>query len=125
MSSPALDAVGPGQGEPLAEVHPLWKTRLAAGVLVLGAFGVVLAGVESPRFDLDRYLVPKALVLHGTALAMLLLGFPSLRAARCGVAEWTLTGLVAAGAVSSLFADNHWLALAGWVIGVYSLVLLL
>src|SRR5688572_10360881 len=113
MPSPALDAVGPGEGEPLPEVHPLWKTRLAACVLVLGAFGVVLAGVESPRFDLDRYLVPKALVLHGTALVMLLLGFPSLRAARWGVAEWTLTGFVAAGAASSLFAHNHWLALAG------------
>ena len=34
-------------------------------------------------------------MLHGTALAVLLLGFPSLRAARWGVAEWTLTGFVA------------------------------
>jgi O-antigen ligase len=107
------------------EVHPLWKTRAAAWLLVLGAFGVVLTGVEAPRFDLDRYLVPKALVLHGTALGVLLLGFPSLRAARWGFVEWLLAAFVAAGAVSAALATNRWLSLAGWGIGVSSLVLLL
>ena len=87
MPSPALDAVGPGQGEPLAEVHPLWKTRLAAWVLVLGAFGVVLAGVEAPRFDLDRYLVPKPRCRHAPANAVSFNAYPTIRPARWGDAE--------------------------------------
>jgi O-antigen ligase len=107
------------------ELHPLWKTRAAAVLLVLGAFGVVLAGVESPRFDLDRYLVPKALVLHLVALGMLLLGFPSLRAARWGYAEWLFVAFVASSGVSTALATNRWLALSAWGIGVSSLVLLL
>ena len=124
MSPDALDAI-PLEGQAPGEIRPLWKTRAAACLLVLGAFGVVLAGVESPRFDLDRYLVPKALVLHTVAFALLLLGFPSLRAARWGFAEWLLTAFVAASTVSAALATNRWLALAGWGIGVSSLVLLL
>jgi O-antigen ligase len=107
------------------ELHPLWKTRAAAALLVLGAFGVVLAGVASPRFDLDRYLVPKALALNVTALGMILLGFPSLRAARWGYAEWLFVAFIGSSGVSTALATNRWLALSAWGIGVSSLVLML
>jgi O-antigen ligase len=81
--------------------------------------------VGSVTFDLERYLVPKALVLHATALGLLLLGFPSLRAPRWGYAEWLLVAFVGVGALSAALAENRWLALSGWGIGLSSLVLLL
>jgi O-antigen ligase len=94
-------------------------------LVVVGAFAVVLASVESVVFDLDRYLVPKALALHLTALALLALGFPSLRAPRWGLAEWLVIAFVAWSAISAAFAQNRWLALEGWGIGLSSIVLLL
>src|SRR5262245_61256120 len=124
MQSPTLDDIL-RESEPRAETHPLWKTRAAACLIVLGAFGVVLAGVPSPRFALDRYLVPKGLVLHLSALGLLLLGFPSLRSAvRWGYAEWLFVAFVVSSGVSTALATNRWLALAAWGIGVSSLVLL-
>jgi O-antigen ligase len=94
-------------------------------LVVLGAFAVVLASVESMVFDLDRYLVPKALVLHLSAFALLALGFPKLRAPRWGLTEWLLITFLVWSALSAALAENRWLALESWGIGLSAVVLLL
>lgn len=80
-------------------------------VLVLGGFGVVLAGVNSTVFELERHGIPKALVLHATALLCLASLLPRWRRAAPGILELLLIGVVLWSALSSLFAANRWLAL--------------
>ena len=54
-------------------------TRLAAVVLQVAAFAVVLAALPYPVFELDRYTFPKELVLCVAALAATLLCLASAR----------------------------------------------
>jgi O-antigen ligase len=129
MTSGELPPIDVTVARPPVDLHgsttASWKSRTAAVLVVVGAFAVVLASVQSVVFDLDRYLVPKALVFHLTALALLALGFPSLRSPRWGLSEWLVIAFVAWSAVSSAFAENRWLALEGWGIGLSSIILLL
>ena len=48
-------------------------SRSARGSLVLGGVAVVLAAVTYRAFDLDRFFVPKELVLHAVTLVLVLL----------------------------------------------------
>lgn len=110
---------------PAAEPVAGWRGRAGAALLVVGALAVVLAWVPSELFDLERYLVPKSLVLHLVALGLLLLGLaPTTRGA------WGRTGLllalfVAWSAASALLATNRWLALAAWGVSFSSAVVFL
>ena len=101
------------------------RHRAATVVLTLGALGVVLAFLGSEVFVLDRYLVPKALVLHLTALTLLLVRLPSAQDSRWGSVEWLLIGFIVWSAVSGIASRNHWLALAAWGVSFSSLVLFL
>lgn len=87
---------------------------ILALLLALGALGVVLAGIRSPLFDLDRYQVPKELVLHATALLLLLFLLPSWRRVQLGIVDVLLAAALAWAALSALLANNHWLALRGF-----------
>ena len=85
--------------------------RLAALLLILGAFAVVLVVVPFRAFELDRFFLPKEVVLHATALAVALLVIP-------GRKEWTwsrlevlLLGYLLLTLISAFFATNSWLAL--------------
>ncbi|HMU60213.1 MAG TPA: O-antigen ligase family protein [Gemmatimonadales bacterium] len=85
--------------------------RLAAAILILGAFAVVLAVVPHRSFELDRFFLPKEVVLHATALLVALLVIPGRR-------EWTWTRVdlcllayLGLTIISAAFATNGWLAL--------------
>jgi O-antigen ligase len=89
---------------------PSRAERLAAFLLVLGAFGVVLVVAPFRAFELDRFFLPKEVVLHATALLVALLVIPGRR-------EWTwnrldllLLGYLGLSIVSAAFATNGWLA---------------
>ena len=86
------------------------RERAALYVLQAGAVAVVLAAAPYKLFDLDRFFVPKELVLHATALLATLLCLS--RARRLGLARVDeLLGLfLTVGLVSALFASNWWLA---------------
>ena len=89
-------------------------SRLSALVLALflvtGALAVVLAGVPSNLFDLDRHAFPKEVALHLTAL----LGIPllawSLPAIRLTVPGWLLVAWLVWSGLSAGFATNYWQA---------------
>jgi hypothetical protein len=85
--------------------------RATRRILGLGALAVVLAATTLNTFDLDRFFVPKELVLHAAALLAGLFAWRAL--ARGGVtrAERLLAAFVAVSALSALFGTNHWLAL--------------
>jgi len=85
--------------------------RLAAALLILGAIAVVLAVVPHRSFELDRFFLPKEVVLHATALLVALLVIPGRR-------EWTWTRVdllllayLGLTFLSAAFATNGWLAL--------------
>lgn len=82
----------------------------ALRVLQAGAVAVVLAAAPYKAFDLDRFFVPKELVLHATALAATLLCLPRARRLGLGRVDQLLGLFLVVGVLSALFATNWWLA---------------
>jgi O-antigen ligase len=91
-------------------VRPALPERAALWVLQLGVVAVVLAAAPYKAFDLDRFFIPKELILHGTALLATVLCL--LRAKRIGLGrvDQLLGIFLVVGVVSALFATNWWLA---------------
>jgi O-antigen ligase len=87
---------------------------VALRVLQLGAIAVVLVATATRTFDLDRFLVPKELVLHVTAL---LAGAFTLRT-RATRTDYPLLAFLLLSAISMLFATNHWLGLRALAVSV-------
>ncbi|HEX6251200.1 MAG TPA: O-antigen ligase family protein [Gemmatimonadaceae bacterium] len=86
------------------------QPRIAQLLLQLGLLAVVLAVLPYKLFELDRYFVPKELVLHAVALLALLTLLPRLRQNRVDAADALLALFLVLSLASSLFATNHWLA---------------
>lgn len=84
---------------------------MALRALQTGAVAVVLAAVTWKQFELDRFYVPKELVLHVTALTAGLFALRSIRRMPFTPVDVLLAAFVAAGAVSALFATNGWIAM--------------
>ena len=78
-------------------------------VIQIGAVAIVLAASLHVAFDLDRFLVPKELVLHVTAIVA---GLATLRSPRRGSSiDLLLVIYLALTALSLLVAQNRWLGL--------------
>jgi O-antigen ligase len=97
--------------------------RMALRVIQAGAVAVVLAVTTLHAFDLDRFFVPKELVLHATVA---LAGLLALRALwRMGVTrvDLLLAGYLVLSALSALMATNRWLAMRALAISASSVIL--
>jgi O-antigen ligase len=97
--------------------------RLALRVMQAGAIAVVLAVSTLHVFELDRFFVPKELVLHVTAV---IAGLLAMRAVwRLGITrvEVLLAAYVLLSALSALMATNRWLGLRALAITVSSVFL--
>ena len=90
---------------------------------MLGAITVVLAVVAYKAFELDRFFVPKELVLHVTAAVAALLVLERLPRAPLGIVDLLLGGYLLLSLVSALLADNHWVAARGFAISVSGILL--
>jgi len=101
------------------------RERLALRVIQVGVILAVLA--VSPRhvFDLDRFLVPKELVLHGTALLAALFAWPAIRRVGVSRSDKLLAIYLGLGLISTLFATNRWLGWRAFAVSVSSVLLLL
>jgi len=84
--------------------------RAALRVLQAGAIAVVLAAAPYKTFDLDRFFVPKELVLHVVALAATLFCLARARRLALGRADQLIGLFLAISVISALFATNWWLA---------------
>ncbi|GEM_PF-193854 len=106
-----------------ADVRPAVRRAptLALGALALGGIGVVLVALPYKAFDLDRYFVPKELVLHvtaGVAAAAALLspgrrpgpGTRGQSTATLTRVDTLLVTFLALSALSASMAANGWLA---------------
>lgn len=92
------------------EVTPSRADRLALRLLQAGAIAVVLLSVTYRSFDLDRFFVPKELVLHLTASAASLLALGALRRMRLTRVDLLLLAFLGASGLSALLSVNGWAA---------------
>lgn len=97
--------------------------RIAVRILQLGAIAVVLAASTHRGFDLDRFLIPKELVLHATAAIAALLAIRALRSVALTAADRLLILYLLLSAISAVFATNHWLAGRAFAISASSALL--
>jgi O-antigen ligase len=86
------------------------RDRIALVALALGAFAVVLVAATYKAFELDRYFVPKELVLHVTAVVASLALLGASTRASLTIVDWLLAAFLVASAVSATHATNPWLA---------------
>lgn len=99
------------------------RELLAALVLQVGAVLIVLAATTLRVYELDRFFVPKELVLHLTALLAGLLALRSLRQLSFTTTDWLLVLYLALSALSAVFATNHWQAARALAISASSISL--
>jgi len=98
--------------------------RLALRVVQAGAIAVVLVALPNAAFDLDRFLVPKELVLHLTAVLAGLLAFRAIRRTICGLIDLLLVVYLLLGVLSAAMATNRWLAIRALAVSASGIALL-
>jgi len=89
---------------------PTARERWALHILQAGAIAVVLAALPYKAFDLDRFFVPKELVLLVAASLASLLCLAGRRAIRLTVVDILLGDFLIVSLVSAILATNHWAA---------------
>src|SRR5688572_28111132 len=85
--------------------------RIALRVLQIGAIAIVLAASTHKAFELDRFFVPKEIVLHLSVLAAGLLAFRAVRRMAFTRTDLLLIGYLLLSAVAAAIATNQWLAM--------------
>ncbi len=93
--------------------------------IVAAAFAVVLAAAPYKLFELDRFFVPKELVLNAAALVTALMILGRGREIAFTRVDVLLGLYVALSAISAVFATNHWLATRALAITLASAVVFL
>lgn len=93
-----------------APLHSTAREKAALLVIQLGAIAVVLMALPYKAFDLDRYFVPKELVLHIAAALAALLLIGALRRVTLNVIDVLLIAFLVVSVISSAFAINLWAA---------------
>jgi O-antigen ligase len=96
--------------------------RLAASFLCVGLLAVVLAAVPYKPFELDRYFVPKELVLHIVALILVVTVMFRSRTFELDLSDRLLGLFLFLSVVSALFATNHWVAQRALALSVSSVI---
>jgi hypothetical protein len=94
----------------MASTNATWRDRLALHLVQLGLIVVVLIALPYKTFDLDRFFVPKELVLHVTAVGAALLCLGGRRRLALTRADQFLAGFLILSLISAVFAQNWWLA---------------
>src|SRR5437016_2384183 len=97
--------------------------RLALRVMQLGALAVVFAATSNAVFDLDRFFVPKEIVLHVTAFLAGILTARRIARTIGGRVDRLLLLFLLLSAVSAALATNRWAGLRALAISGSGVVL--
>jgi O-antigen ligase len=97
--------------------------RFAVRLLQLGAIAVVLVVSTHKVFELDRFFVPKELVLHLAAVAVGLFAMRAIRRAPVLLSDRLLYAYLLVSAISALLATNPWIGFRALALSVSSVVL--
>src|SRR4051812_23051011 len=84
--------------------------RISSLLIRIGVVAGALIVLPYKVFELDRYFVPKELVLHLVALGAVLMLLMDARTHATDMADTLLALFVLAGVASALLATNHWVA---------------
>jgi len=95
---------------PVASASNRWLDKSAAAVLALAQIAVVLVALPYKVFELDRYFVPKELILHVVALILVAMVLFRRRSFQVDLTDALLATFIGLSALSALFATNHWVA---------------
>ncbi|HEX6640874.1 MAG TPA: O-antigen ligase family protein, partial [Thermoanaerobaculia bacterium] len=104
----------------IAGLEPLRPPRAALRIVQVGAIAVIAIVATLDAFELDRFFIPKELVLHLTAA---LAGLLALRAMSRTRIDLVLGAYLLVSAIAALFAQNPWLAMRAVAISVSGIVL--
>jgi len=96
---------------------------VALRVIQAGAIAIVLVASTLTVFDLDRFLVPKELVLHVTACVAALLAFGAIRLIPFTRADWLLGIYLLLSAISAATATNPWLGFRAFAVSASAVLL--
>lgn len=99
------------------------RRRAITVVLQVGLVAVVFAVLPFKLFELDRYFVPKELVLHVAAIVTFALLFSRALPERVDAADGLMALFLVWSLASALFATNYWLALRALGVTVSSAML--
>jgi len=105
------------------EIKTVRALTSALRVLQIGAIAVVLVAATFNAFELDRFFVPKELVLHVAAVLAGLLAFGAISRLTLTRVDLLLLCFLLLSALSAALATNRWLALRALTIGASSLVI--
>jgi O-antigen ligase len=95
----------------------------ALRVIQIGAIAIVLVASTLTVFDLDRFIVPKELVLHLTALLAALFAFGAIRQLQFVRADWFLIIFLLLSAVSAATGTNRWVGFRAFAVSVSAVLL--
>src|SRR3954471_23085141 len=96
--------------------------RLIKAVIQAGVILVVVIALPYKLFELDRYFVPKELVLHVAALVIALVLVVRRRSLAFDLVDGLLALFLLWSAASAIFATNHWVAQRSLAISVSSVI---
>jgi O-antigen ligase len=102
---------------------PSRSARFAVRLMQCGVLAVIVAASTFRSFDLDRFFVPKELVLHATALFAGLVLLRAMMRIAITRTDLLLAGYLVLSAASALFATNRWLGIRALAITASSLVI--
>lgn len=95
---------------PLLQPLPSRAERIALRILQVGAVALVLVATTHRLFDLDRFFIPKELVLHATAFAAGLFMLGAARRMTVTRVDVLLAAFLGVSALSAVLAQNPWAA---------------
>lgn len=95
----------------------------AVRTIQIGAMAIVLVASTMTIFDLDRFLVPKELVLHITAVLAALFAFGAIRQLSFARGDWLLMLYLLLSLISAATATNHWLGFRAFGVSVSAVLL--
>jgi O-antigen ligase len=87
-----------------------WTHAVALALIAAGALAVALAALPYKTFDLDRFFVPKELVLHVAAALTALVLLSRARRLEMTRVDTLLASFLALSVVSAALATNWWVA---------------
>jgi O-antigen ligase len=105
-----------------AEAVVSWTTRWSVHLLGVGLVLAVLAALPAAPSDLDRFQLPKELVMHGAVWAALLLARPREWAWPSRAIRIALGLLVLVSVISATLALNPWLGWRGALLTITAVV---
>ena len=96
--------------------QPERNDRIALRLLQLGAAAVVLMATTYKSFELDRFFIPKELVLHATALSAGFFALRGVKRVQFSRVDMLLLGYLALCLLSVVTATNVWLGIRAFTI---------